>query len=143
MDREEAIKVLDKMFNTYDELHECTSGDLGHEEMQALQMATETLSADRPKIAYFCDGTACDGECDECHHTTDIEHAKNFNIINGMHNIKYIETDYRPRGEWIMHIDDLYPEDSTQECSNCHEHETIRIYNDNYCPNCGAKMGSD
>ena len=44
-------------------------------------------SADRPNIAYICDGTACDGECDECHHTTDIEHAKNFKRIG----IKYME----------------------------------------------------
>lgn len=44
------------------------------------------------------------------------------------------------QGEWIMHIYDLFPEESTQECSNCHEHETIKIRNDNFCPNCGAKM---
>lgn len=44
------------------------------------------------------------------------------------------------QGEWIMHIDDLFPQESTQECSNCHEHETIFIRNSNYCPNCGARM---
>lgn len=47
------------------------------------------------------------------------------------------------QGEWIMHIDDLFPEESTQECSNCHEHETIKICNDNFCPNCGAKMDGE
>lgn len=50
------------------------------------------------------------------------------------------EIDNRPSAEWIMHIDDLYPEESTQECSNCHEHETIKIHNDDYCPSCGARM---
>lgn len=46
----------------------------------------------------------------------------------------------RSTGEWIMHIDDLYPEESTQECSNCHKHETIFIRHDSYCPNCGTRM---
>lgn len=49
--------------------------------------------ADRPNIAYICDGTACGGKCDECHHTTDIEHAKNFKRVDG----KYIETN---SGSW-------------------------------------------
>ena len=44
------------------------------------------------------------------------------------------------RGHWIMHIDDLFPTESTQECSVCHEHESITLVNDNFCPNCGAKM---
>ena len=42
-------------------------------------------------------------------------------------------------GHWINHFDDLYPEDSSVECSVCHEYEGI-MANDNYCPNCGAKM---
>lgn len=54
--------------------------------------------------------------------------------------IKSLPSVDRPIGEWIMHIDDLYPEESTQECSNCHKHETIFIQHDNYCPNCGARM---
>ena len=43
-------------------------------------------------------------------------------------------------GRWIYHIDDLFPGDSTQECSCCHEEEYLTLYNENYCPNCGAKM---
>lgn len=43
-------------------------------------------------------------------------------------------------GEWIYRIDDLFPAESTQECSICHEHELITLGNDNFCPNCGAKM---
>lgn len=43
------------------------------------------------------------------------------------------------RGEWILHIDDLFPEESTMECNQCHEHQPVTI-DDNFCPNCGADM---
>ena len=43
-------------------------------------------------------------------------------------------------GMWIYHPDDLFPGDSTQECSHCHEEEYVNLRNENYCPNCGAKM---
>ena len=43
------------------------------------------------------------------------------------------------KGEWIMHIDDLFPAESTQECSQCHHEQPLTI-DDNYCPNCGADM---
>ena len=43
-------------------------------------------------------------------------------------------------GRWIYHPDDLFPGDSTQECSCCHEEEYLTLCNGNYCPNCGAKM---
>ena len=47
-------------------------------------------------------------------------------------------------GHWIYHIDTLFPEDSKQECSVCHEEENMRsILNDNYCPNCGAMMDEE
>ena len=42
-------------------------------------------------------------------------------------------------GKWIMHIDDLFPAESTMECSECH-HEQSLIIDDNFCPNCGAEM---
>lgn len=45
-------------------------------------------------------------------------------------------------GHWINHFDDLFPEDSSVECSVCHEYEGI-MANDNYCPNCGAKMDEE
>lgn len=44
------------------------------------------------------------------------------------------------QGKWIYHPDDLFPAESTQECSICHEEESISLCNENYCPNCGAKM---
>ena len=43
-------------------------------------------------------------------------------------------------GHWINHFDDLFPEESTQECSVCHAEQMGTMLNDNYCPNCGAKM---
>ena len=43
-------------------------------------------------------------------------------------------------GRWIYHRDSLFPRDSRQECSCCHEEEYFTLYNENYCPNCGAKM---
>ena len=46
----------------------------------------------------------------------------------------------RPQGEWIMHVDDLFPCESTQECSICHVEQLINGNDDNFCPNCGADM---
>ena len=43
-------------------------------------------------------------------------------------------------GRWIYQMDDLYPEESTMECSVCGDFIFIRGESDNYCPNCGAKM---
>ena len=44
------------------------------------------------------------------------------------------------QGEWIVHFDDLFPEESTEECSVCHAEQLINGNDDNFCPNCGAKM---
>ena len=47
-------------------------------------------------------------------------------------------------GEWIVHFDDLFPEESTEECSICHAEQMINGNDDNFCPNCGAHMkGAD
>lgn len=35
------------------------------------------------KIFYICDRTKCENCHKECGHTKDIEHAKNFNVLNG------------------------------------------------------------
>lgn len=43
-------------------------------------------------------------------------------------------------GKWIMHLDDLFPSESSQECSICHALQPISIADDNYCPHCGARM---
>ena len=50
----------------------------------------------------------------------------------------------RKTGHWIIHSDDLFPSESTQECSECHEHQPLDWrHSDNYCPNCGIKMEVD
>ena len=41
--------------------------------------------------------------------------------------------------KWIPHFDDLFPTDSTIECSNCGEHSALDMPYQKYCPNCGAK----
>lgn len=35
------------------------------------------------RVAYICDGRECEGGCNEpeCHHTCNIEHAKNFKRV--------------------------------------------------------------
>lgn len=44
-------------------------------------------------------------------------------------------------GHWITQFDDLFPMESTIECSICGEKEwMMTIINHKYCPNCGAKM---
>lgn len=45
----------------------------------------------------------------------------------------------RKEGHWIKHIDDIFPADSMIECSVCHEEQYTTI-DDNFCPNCGARM---
>lgn len=42
-------------------------------------------------------------------------------------------------GLWIVHTSNLFPADSTIECNQCHAEQSIWI-DDNFCPNCGAKM---
>lgn len=56
-----------------------------------------------------------------------------------MGEIRSIPSADRPQGEWIMHFDDIWPEESTIECSVCHEEQPLEI-DDNFCPNCGAYM---
>lgn len=46
-------------------------------------------------------------------------------------------------GHWIYHMSEMFPADSTVECSVCHEHESVLLAHDNYCPNCGAKMDGE
>lgn len=52
--------------------------------------------------------------------------------------------DVRPvvRGRWIVHYDDIWPTESTQECSECHE-EVPLLIDCKFCPNCGADMRGD
>lgn len=56
-------------------------------------------------------------------------------------NMPFVQPEQKT-GQWIMHISDLFPAESTMECSNC-KHEQPLIIDDSYCPNCGAKMESE
>jgi transcriptional regulator with XRE-family HTH domain len=49
------------------------------------QAVKEKMERDaRPKTLYLCDHRACDKSvCDECNLTSDVRHAKNFEIVNG------------------------------------------------------------
>lgn len=49
--------------------------------------------------------------------------------------------DVRPvvRGRWIVHYDDIWPTESTQECPECHEEVSLLI-DCKFCPMCGADM---
>ena len=49
MNREEAISLLHDMKDTYDEIHENTNYEIGYEQMTALDMAIESLSAEAEK----------------------------------------------------------------------------------------------
>ena len=58
-------------------------------------------------------------------------------MIEILENAPTIES--RKNGEWIKHIDDLFPTESTIECNVCHHEQPLTI-DDNYCPNCGLKL---
>lgn len=42
-------------------------------------------------------------------------------------------------GVWIYHISDIFPAESTKECSICHAEQCISC-DDEFCPHCGADM---
>ena len=56
-------------------------------------------------------------------------------VLSIEHKIKYAPTVERPRGEWIMHDDEILG--LSCECSACHI-ETLG--NSKFCPECGADM---
>ena len=60
-------------------------------------------------------------------------------IIQRLQTWPTVDAEQVVHGHWINHFDDLFPEDSMIECSECHEFTNI-LPDDNYCPNCGAKM---
>ena len=73
---------------------------------------------------------------------TDLSEGRGVCWVTFMDWIKEMPTaDVREnvKGEWILHIDDLFPAESTMECNQCHEHQPVTI-DDNFCPNCGADM---
>ena len=64
-------RTLDDMFTESEEAYKAWTG----EEMGG--------TSERKNVAYICDKRRCDKEgCSNCGRTTDIEHAKNFELIN-------------------------------------------------------------
>ena len=74
------------------------------------------------------------------HHKTPVQHEA---LKEALSRVPTVDAEPVRHGHWINHYDDLFPEDSTIECSLCHEHYYELVTYENYCPNCGAKMQGD
>ena len=61
-------------------------------------------------------------------------------MVSDLRDMKAADVAPVRHGHWIYHRDNLFPSDSTQECSYCREEESLTLHNENYCPNCGTKM---
>ena len=90
--------------------------------------------------------TMTEYKCGDCFHAEQCEKSEmlvGFSRDNPAYCGMFLNcADVAPvrHGHWIYHPDDLFPNDSTQECSYCHAEESLTLYNENYCPNCGARM---
>ena len=69
---------------------------------------------------------------------TDAEYKELLNKLEE-HDRELLKSNEQRFGTWIIHSDDLFPSESTQECDQCNEHQSIDC-SDNFCPECGAKM---
>ena len=96
-----------------------------------MEKEVRLINADKLKqhYAWWENGTA---------EMTLAEAKKNFDVIIDVQ--PTVDAEPVRHGRWINHFDDLFPEESTQECSVCHAEQMGTMLNDNYCPNCGAKM---
>lgn len=108
------------------------------DDIEAFEKIIENIpSADRPSGYIHIDDVyrLIAGHSD--YHGDSILSA--FTCLTEGKEVKPIKPLDRPLGEWILHFDDIWPEESTIECSVCHEEQPLKI-DDNFCPNCGAKM---
>ena len=72
-----------------------------------------------------------------------LERKTIFKVMEMIRDLPDADVVERKRGKWIVWFSELYPADSTQECSVCHAEQFIGG-DDNFCPNCGADMrGND
>lgn len=121
MIKEKAVEVIKQLLKDEEE-----QGDIffTNEDKTALKFAIKILSAPVvPQITVFTESTDEKAVADLKAELQSI-----------------LDSDSRPKGEWIKHIDDLFPEDSFEECPFCHEEQRLVGNDDNFCPNCGAKL---
>ena len=116
MTREEAIRWLEDIHRRFNPTGENLENEGGDVHLQALDMAIESLSADRPTVdkEYLIDL---------------IQEA----VYDGEACAKLIDLVDRPTGEWVE-------EDEYGDLLVCSECGFANDYKDNYCPNCGARM---
>ncbi len=120
MTREEATAVLKEMHDSFDRIHENTNGNIGYEQMTALDIAIEAIRHDVifEQIKWERDvalqtleehGIGLGQKCDAV----------------------------AVQGEWIDDKPLLHSSFAKQyRCSKC----GARRYKDNYCSNCGTRM---
>ena len=84
---------------------------------------------------------ACEIKQDFADMISNFQYTSGFDeAVTRVENFPSVDVAPVRHGHWIYHPDDLFPNDSTQECSYCHAEESLTLYNENYCPNCGARM---
>ncbi len=132
MTREEAVKII----ATWLVSSKGAKGQRGYiegwfdeEDVEAFRMAIEALSADTVSREFY-------------EATIKVNHGL------AKENIELkaqIESTDRPSGEWIITKEGEYDGRSVYktECSECGHETFYKANNAHYCPNCGAKMGSD
>lgn len=70
-------------------------------------------------------------------------YSDDLGILEHIDNAPTIDAQPVKHGNWILHFDDLFPEESTIECNVCHEHSPADMPHDNFCPACGSYNGGD
>lgn len=98
------------------------------------------------KIAYICGRKKCERCSDSCHHTLDINHAKNFEKLcdDAGNVLAYEERDAVRHGKWIpkeIMVHNYYAITGFK-CSVCGEDalDDVAEPMTDYCPHCGARM---
>lgn len=137
MTREEAITTLKEMHESFDEIHENTNYEIGYEQMTALDMAIEALSAEE---AVWNEYEA------EFTDLPDIPRYYYEKVVGKMaHEInmlkEQLESADAVQGEWIHDGQNFKGGLDWCHCSECgYKTSTNGLSVYRYCPNCGARM---